>query len=72
LAGTIEARPMPNNTHDYLDVTILGQAWAEGKEELATSGHLRTADSLYLAMISIGRMRIMIKQKKRLLGLSHE
>jgi hypothetical protein len=46
---------------------VIYQAWAEGKGEHATS-RLRAdsgqeTDSVYFAMIYIGRMRTMIKQK---------
>jgi len=44
---------------------FLEQAWAEGKGELATCrlqtarGRGRTADTLYIGTIYIGRMRVM-------------
>jgi hypothetical protein len=45
---------------------LLGQAWAE---ELATSRHRadcgQETDSVYFAMISIGRTRVMTKQNKK-------
>jgi hypothetical protein len=55
----------------FLDIEAIYQAWAEGKGELETS-RLRAdsgqeTDSVYFAMIYIGRMRTMIKQKNEVI-----
>ena len=54
-------------------VILLGPAWAEGKGELATIHLARTADrkrtAHTLAMIKLGRMQVMNKQKINLPGV---
>jgi len=54
---------------------FLGQAWAEGNGELPTCRHRADSDRKWivhtLAVIYLGRMRVMFKLKKRLCVPNH-